>query len=389
MIIVNLTDWHALAGGHIPPGGLGDDANHFGDCLRGVGVVPSDHDYLDPGRLARADGPGNRGAGGVDQCREPDEGVPSVREVGVDAALPVPLVLVSGLEHVRVEALHAEREDALAVVHQSEQPVAILGLDLLFGLLLPVDEHVVAPLPDPLGRPLHPQDVLAAHVADVQHELVGGVERQLVHRGVLPALLLDPHPVLAEQRLHKLNHGALGRVPGEPPGLEGDVVLLLLLICEAGRGAEPKTVLDDGEGLPVAVLLALHEVGGVSLLSVEPEVLQRHDVLRQRPGLVGGDYVGGAQGLHRLQVLHKDLLLRHALSGQGQGHGHGGEQSFRDVGHDYPDGEHHVIERVKAQNEPEHEEQHAEEDGNGGDDLDEVVNFSIDGSLPALARLGS
>ena len=45
-----------------------------------------------------------------------------------------------------------------------------------------------------------------------------------------------------------------------------------------------------------------------------------HAVLGQGARLVGADGGGGAQGLHRLQVLHQAVLPGHALGRQGQAH---------------------------------------------------------------------
>lgn len=61
---------------------------------------------------------------------------------------------------------------------------------------------------------------------------------------------------------------------------------------------------------------------GVSFvdLVVEPHVGHGHAVLGEGARLVRADGGGGAQRLHRLQVLHQAVLPRHALGGQGQTH---------------------------------------------------------------------
>ena len=119
-------------------------------------------------------------------------------------------------------------------------------------------------------------------------------------------------------------------------------------------------------------------------LVVEPGVRHRHPVLGQRARLVRADGRGGAQGLHGLQVLHKAVLGGHPLGGEGEADRDRGEQALGHVGHDDPDEEDDCVEPVVAEDEGDDEEADAKEDGDGGDDVDEVGDLFGDRSVAGV-----
>ena len=76
--------------------------------------------------------------------------------------------------------------------------------------------------------------------------------------------------------------------------------------------------------------------------------------------------------------------LRHPFCCQGETDGDSCKKSFRYIGDDDTDEEDDSVEPVVAQDEGDYEETDAKEDGDGGDDVDEVLNLLGDRGLATL-----
>ena len=76
--------------------------------------------------------------------------------------------------------------------------------------------------------------------------------------------------------------------------------------------------------------------------------------------------------------------LRHPLCCQGETDGDSCKKSFRYIGDDDADEEDDSVEPVVAQDECNDEETDAKEDGDGGDDVDEVLDLLGNGRLTTL-----
>lgn len=109
-----------------------------------------------------------------------------------------------------------------------------------------------------------------------------------------------------------------------------------------------------------------------------------HLVLCERARLVWADDAGGAQGLHALQILHQAVLRGHPLRGEAERDGDGDEDTLGNVGDQDPDQEENSWDEFVAHGEGCNEEGDAYEAGDHEDDLDEGLDFLVDGSLTLL-----
>ena len=80
--------------------------------------------------------------------------------------------------------------------------------------------------------------------------------------------------------------------------------------------------------------------------------------------------------------------LRHPLCCQGETDGDSCKKSFRYIGDDDADEEYDSVEPVVAQDEGDYEETDAKEDGDGGNDVDEVLNLLGNRGLTSLKTRG-
>ena len=80
--------------------------------------------------------------------------------------------------------------------------------------------------------------------------------------------------------------------------------------------------------------------------------------------------------------------LRHPLCCQGETDGDSCKKSFRYIGDDDADEEDDRVQPVVAEDEGDDEEGDSEEDGDAGDDVDEVLNLLGDGGLATLKSGG-
>ena len=92
--------------------------------------------------------------------------------------------------------------------------------------------------------------------------------------------------------------------------------------------------------------------------------------------------------LDALEILDQHHLVRHALRGKGEAHRHGGQEALRDVGDDDANHEDEVGDKVLAEDRANGEEGEAEENGDGGHDLDEVLELARDRGLNVLGLQG-
>jgi hypothetical protein len=131
----------------------------------------------------------------------------------------------------------------------------------------------------------------------------------------------------------------------------------------------------------------LHVDLAVKDLAVNEHLGERHAVLRERSGLVGADAGCGAEGLDGLEILHKHVFLGHALGGEGKRDSDSGEETFRDVGDNDTDGEHKVGNKGVSMVHSESEEDPTESNSDTGDERDEALDLTGEGSLSGLSSL--
>ena len=127
---------------------------------------------------------------------------------------------------------------------------------------------------------------------------------------------------------------------------------------------------------------------GLDDLIVEPHVRDGHTILGQSARFVGANGRGRAKRLDGLEILDQAILGGHALGREGQAHGDSGQQTLWHVSDDDSDEEDNGVEPVIAQNEGDDEEGDAEEDGDTGDQVDEVVNLLGDWCLTGIKAGG-
>ena len=84
------------------------------------------------------------------------------------------------------------------------------------------------------------------------------------------------------------------------------------------------------------------------------------------------------------QRFEEKSYLRHPLCCQSETDSDGSEEALRYVCHNDPDEEDDSVEPVVAEDESDDEEGDAEEDGNAGDDVDEVFNLFGNGGLSSF-----
>ena len=88
------------------------------------------------------------------------------------------------------------------------------------------------------------------------------------------------------------------------------------------------------------------------------------------------------------QRFKEKSYLRHPLCCQSETDSDGGEEALRYVCHNDPDEEDDSVEPVVAEDEGDDEEADAKEDSDGGDDVDEVLDFLGNGGLTTLQTRG-
>mmetsp|Transcript_18870 Transcript_18870/g.38698 ORF Transcript_18870/g.38698 Transcript_18870/m.38698 type:complete len:959 (+) Transcript_18870:1132-4008(+) len=357
----------------------------------------------------------------------------SDREVGGAVSIGVSSVLVSGGELPGVEGGLAEGKDAKAVLGKGH----VEGIDLLAVLgghlhNLSVDHHLVAAGKDTLGRSLHVDHAVALVLGN---DLLGGgggsgrgivVSRVDVDVDLVLVLGVKGDDSLGggngTSRLNvgdgvdELDHSGLGgvsdRLPGDltndgsvtllahPEEVDGDLLAVLQNELSRVVGLELGVLVEDGdiaesgapgESLEGSVLDVISGSGlgegrlaildGESVLSAVDDLSNSHDVLGQRSSLVRADAGGGSESLDSLKVLDEDHLGVHAVRSEGEAHGDGGDETLGDVGDDDADHEHEVGDPWDSTDSVDDEETDAKEDGDGRDDVDEVLDLLVDGGL--------
>mmetsp|Transcript_19954 Transcript_19954/g.64969 ORF Transcript_19954/g.64969 Transcript_19954/m.64969 type:complete len:205 (-) Transcript_19954:763-1377(-) len=81
-------------------------------------------------------------------------------------------------------------------------------------------------------------------------------------------------------------------------------------------------------------------------VEVDKALHHRHEVLRERPRLVGVELRGGPHCLARLEAPHQVLVLHHLAHGKGEAERDGERQAFRDGHHDDGDAIDEVVEHL-------------------------------------------
>mmetsp|Transcript_17079 Transcript_17079/g.20562 ORF Transcript_17079/g.20562 Transcript_17079/m.20562 type:complete len:318 (-) Transcript_17079:784-1737(-) len=234
---------------------------------------------------------------------------------------------------------------------------------------------------------------------DRQLPLVGGVELDLKDLGVPCA-----ESFLVLKRLGKLDNTRLRGITSAVNIEEVEVSL----VCVRLHVAEDFTIHSNSQELSIVAERGNHEkllesgvlavvvrfqsllfhqllqVDGVfgcwgsERLEIVPAVLHSHTILGQCSGLVRANNGGRTKGLHSLQVLHQNLLLRHTLCGQGQGHRDSGEQTLRHVGDNDTDNEDDILDNVGTHTHTDEEKADTQNNSDSGDQVHELLNLLSD-----------
>ncbi|MCY1232476.1 hypothetical protein D9M72_449690 [compost metagenome] len=161
------------------------------------------------------------------------------------------------------------------------------------------------------------------------HQLPLRGERHLAVAFVFADALGNPFQLAGRNE-----EGSFGGVPLDLP-----LAVVLPQLCVVGEGAAGK----DQPGFKehsriniVAAVLAGAAFGAVAdprqfhLARGRDDPAHRHLVPGQCARLVRGDHRGGAESLHRVQLLDDGVMAGHALDTQRQHYGEDGGQSLRD-----------------------------------------------------------
>jgi len=90
------------------------------------------------------------------------------------------------------------------------------------------------------------------------------------------------------------------------------------------------------------VLVGLHVDLAINNFSTDKHVTKGHSVLGECTCLVGANARSRSEGLNRLKILDKHVLLGHTLSGEGKGDSDSTEETFRDISDNNTNGEDQV-----------------------------------------------
>ncbi len=187
-----------------------------------------------------------------------------------------------------------------------------------------------AALEQDIGSPLgeHGDPALLLVCLERRHQLALGAERHLAHS--LEALLAGLGEA-GDLRLRD-EEGSLGGIALDHPLA---VVLPKHGVVRQAPSADhvPDLVEQHGivERTAADAQLALRPVsaaGDVDLARGGDDILDRHLVLRQRPGLVRADHRGRPERLHRRELLHDRPPTGHALHAEGKDDRENGRQAL-------------------------------------------------------------
>ena len=366
-----------LRGRQAPQVVAGDDhrliglqqADLAGNGLCRLWMVAGDHDHADAGRGAARDGLGHLRPWRIfqpDQARE-NQATLLVGHAAVCRGVLDPTVgegqhAQAGLGHFVLRGKHTrpgasiERGGARAELHE------IADVEHRFQRALAVE-------PAALRR-----------AADDRHALAIGVEGDF----------LEPRE--AFERTRRLSpHCGQCDFHGVAQPLAAAVVVHFFRVV-AERGIHEERAVNHGQVRPRRDVLRRDE------LAAHPQAPHRHAILGQRTCLVGQDDRGRAERLHRGQVPHQRVALRHALRRHGQRKRHRRQQAFRHVGDDDADGEEQVFPERQAQRLADEEERATNAGGEKGNDAGQPGDLALQrrggfsrrlGQVGDLAELGA
>ena len=123
-------------------------------------------------------------------------------------------------------------------------------------------------------------------------------------------------------------------------------------------------------------------------LATQHNRLGVHPVLGQRPGLVGADHGGRAQGLHGRQMSDQYIPLGHPLGSDGQRQRDRRQQSFGHVRHDDPNREDEIGPEGQAEHQPDDEEHAPQHDREHRDDPADKRDLTLKGKRQFAGGLG-
>ncbi len=338
------------------------DAEIGGDPRRRVRMVAGDHQHAH----ARGVRVGDRGPG-LRPRRVDDPDQPEVDELALDR-------LVFRQRLVRRQRPVGDRQRS-----QSEVGEAVDRREDLVPPRLgkrshaPADALLGAAREQHVGRALGDDgDAELALVVGVHraHQLPLGAERHL-------ADALEPRAARSGQPFDlRLGHEERGL-----GGIALDRPLAAFLaqhgVVRQAAGCEHRAYLVEQhrvvERTAVRAQVALGPVaaaGDVDLARAGDDLLDRHLVLRQRPGLVRADHRRRPERLDRGQLLHDRPLLRHPLHAERQHHRQHGRQPLRHRGHRqrHPDEQHR--DEIRRRPDVGGEQDRADHDGRDRDHRD-------------------
>ena len=217
---------------------------------------------------------------------------------------------------------------------------------------------------------------------DDRHALALRRERDLGHAGEVVESLVG---VRLACRHDERN---FGRVADDLPGSRLGALAQFAVVGQRAGAKRGVDLLRDVLRHGIAVQrhhIAFRRIAGAgefNFAARHDHAFHRHLVAGERTGLVGADDGGGAQRLHRMQLLHDGMVCGHALHTESQHDGEDGRQAFRHGGDGKRNGEQQRVDDVMHAMEAfEHRERHQHHHGNDAhgdaENLRDVVHFLL------------
>jgi hypothetical protein len=266
------------------------------------------------------------------------------------------------------------------------------------GLGLVESEYSVATFQYSLRSPLHEQDKFVFDLVNRHLILVGRVERNFTNlrdksrsrsftflrQEWYLRMVASLVSYITVEHLHTFEQSGLA---GVPDGLSVVQIQMVLTDDESGSAAQNRHLTESLKrfAFPIQRLPVDHHV---VRLVVKVQVDHFHLVLGESSSFVRADDAGATESLDGFEFLDHAVLGGHSLRGESHAGCESDRESLRDVGNDqrYEVGE--TGEEVVAVGHADYEEEGANGDGQDRDELDEVVDFSVDRSFTLLQSCG-